>query len=124
VTIRNDYGSTLGAIYVAVIAPEIKNVSVKLRDCEEPNCQLSIVDWLSLPLFPSSEDSQDQSDLFPPWYFDDIADETTTPAPTTIPSIPNLPPFTYHVDSKVCFHVSLNLLKFYLNYCISPWYGS
>ena len=106
VNVHNGYGSTLGAMYVNVIAPEIKNISVRVNSCNDPTCQFSLPTWLALPIFPPLEEESDS--LLPPWYFDELQEEkTTTTAPPTVETTPSLPPMTYYVNTKVCFHVSI-----------------
>ena len=106
VNVHNGYGSTLGAMYVNVIVPEIKNISVRVNCCNDPTCQFSLPTCLALPIFPPLEEESDS--LLPLWYFDELQEEkNTTTTPPTVETTPSLPPMTYHVNTKVCFHVSI-----------------
>lgn len=95
---------------MAVISPQIKDLSFDLKSCSSPKCEFSAPTLLALSLKKYLNDPLEQ-DLQPPWLLEDnyfiprtTATTTTTEAPTT----PGLPTGTYFVNTKVCFQVTIS----------------
>ncbi|XP_076802318.1 uncharacterized protein LOC143446536 isoform X2 [Clavelina lepadiformis] len=111
VTASNNLGSTTKSIFVAIISPEIKDVTVSISDCEEECSRANLFsqEGPSLPTgfeLPSSR----HFGLFPPGVGTNIEVQSTTLPPTSTPPgvspSPKLPDGMYEVNTKVCFHAT------------------
>ena len=119
VTVHNQFGSAYGYMYVAVIQPEVKNISLSVKSCDESSsCEQYRSSWYPFPFFGAGGGHQGQGPpnlSLPPWMYNGASDEgpgsrmrtAAPPIPTMTTPIAELPEGTYFVNTKICFRVSM-----------------